>query len=275
MCLALYKPKDKILPKDYAAAAFEANDDGAGFAYVKNEKTYISKGYMDFDSFWSAFEKVQDYEAIVHFRFATTGAVETENTHPFKVSGGFALIHNGIINIEAIKGKTDTETYAQLVLSPLIDKYGKEILKSPSFRFMIESGIAGSKLVLLSKDTHYIFNENRGVWDNGIWYSNSTYKPVPKSLGFPEDEMLLFPERNSPENALLRLSTNEEIKLRLEEIYNELDEADDVTASTLYAEEKALQSELEYREYAYEYYGDYEVMDSEEKRQYEKYAGSF
>ena len=178
MCLAIYKPKGKTLPKEYAESGFAFNKDGAGFAYVKSGKLFIEKGLMTFQDFWNAFEKVQEYEAIIHFRMATHGAIEQANTHPFRVAE-FALIHNGILDIKADEGKTDTETFASYVLEPLIKRYGREILDDPSFDFLLSSAIEGSKFVLLSPNAHYIINEAAGLWEDGIWYSNKSYQYTP------------------------------------------------------------------------------------------------
>ena len=55
MCIIAIKPKNIDLPnKEYLENCFINNDDGAGFMYTKNNKVYIYKGYMDFDSFYKS-----------------------------------------------------------------------------------------------------------------------------------------------------------------------------------------------------------------------------
>jgi glutamine amidotransferase len=54
------------------------------------------------------------------------------------------------------------------------------VLDKAKSRRKLERWMQGSKMVIMStrsdlrKDT-YILNEDAGVWDNGIWYSNATY----------------------------------------------------------------------------------------------------
>lgn len=101
MCLAIYKPEKVRLIRADLKRAFDANSDGAGFAYYDNsqQRVIIEKGFFSFNEFWRAFQEVQrdNLKAIVHFRFATHGSVDTDNCHPYELNDG-ALIHNGIID---------------------------------------------------------------------------------------------------------------------------------------------------------------------------------
>ena len=199
---------------------------------MKSGKLFIEKGLMTFQDFWNAFEKVQGYEAIIHFRMATHGAVELANTHPFKVAE-FALIHNGILDIKADEGKTDTETFASYVLEPLIKRFGSKILADPSFDFLLCSAIEGSKFVLLSPSAHYIINEDAGLWEEGIWYSNKSYQytPVVPQLDLYYDE-----------------TDNEELELRIDELYAQLnDDITDAEAEAIYNELELLETEQNIR----------------------------
>jgi hypothetical protein len=101
MCLAIYKPEKVKLYRADLRRAFEANPDGAGFAYYDNSqrRVIVEKGFFQFNEFWRAFQEVQrdNLKAIVHFRWATHGAVNNDNCHPYDLDDG-ALIHNGMIS---------------------------------------------------------------------------------------------------------------------------------------------------------------------------------
>ena len=181
MCLAIYKPKGVRIKKKYLRNGFDHNEDGAGFAVVRQGKVAVYKGYFTFDDFWSAYEEFGNETALIHFRWSTHGKINEDNTHPFEMCGGrFALIHNGILNIDTSSDKTksDTRHYVDLILTPLFERMPFD---HPSVKFLVESAIGdNNKLVVLRGDgAHCIYNEHKGEWHKGAWYSNSAYKYAP------------------------------------------------------------------------------------------------
>lgn len=177
MCLAIYKPKGVQIKKKFLRNGFDANEDGAGFAYVENGSVHICKGFFTFDNFWAEYKKHSAKQALIHFRWATHGAATFANCHPFSMCDGkFALIHNGILDIECTdKSFSDTWHFSELVMSPLLDYTP---LDSPALQFVIESTIGdGNKLCVLRGDGAFkIFNESAGHWKHGAWFSNEGYK---------------------------------------------------------------------------------------------------
>jgi hypothetical protein len=60
----------------------------------------------------------------------------------------------------------------------MVSKWGNLALFEPAIKHLIEERIGYSKLIFLDRHgKHEIFNEDKGLWDEGIWYSNSSYKP--------------------------------------------------------------------------------------------------
>lgn len=185
MCLAIYKPKGASVPRKHLEAGFKSNKDGAGFAVAKNGELIVRKGFFTFTELWQAWQPFQFDAAIIHFRWATHGEVGEANCHPFSLNGGkYALIHNGIIDIESEGGMSDTGTFAHLVLEPLLDRLSPD---EPSLVFLVESFLgAGNKVVILdAAGLATIYNESAGLWLNGVWYSNNSFEPKPAfvSLG--------------------------------------------------------------------------------------------
>jgi predicted glutamine amidotransferase len=181
MCIAICKPEGIIIPEEYLTESFEYNPDGAGFMYAEGNELYIEKGFMDYQSFRDAWEPHQDKVAALHFRIRTHGATDQENTHPFQVGNNLGFIHNGIIGQVSTKddpSKSDTYHFNQKFLQQFYKRDSRFIYKD-HFKDLIKSYIGMSKLVFLNNKGHYtIVNEQQGSWDNGVWYSNNSYKPV-------------------------------------------------------------------------------------------------
>ena len=102
MCVIVRKPKGIKVPVETLRQCWQSNKDGAGFMYAEDGKLVFCKGLMSFKSFLRAYQKIQpkNKEVLIHFRFATHGAVANAQTHPFIVQGNIGVMHNGIINFE-------------------------------------------------------------------------------------------------------------------------------------------------------------------------------
>jgi hypothetical protein len=180
VCVAIYKPKGIQITKRYLKNSFDGNKDGAGFAIAKNGELQCFKGFFTFGEFWKAYKGYQSCAAVIHFRFATHGAKDNNNCHPFLVANNnIAVIHNGILDIKTEGTKSDTATFCELVLEPLF-KQGVSPT-CPAFKYLVETSIGDSnKLVLLLRTGRaIIFNEKLGVWKNGAWFSNEGFKSAP------------------------------------------------------------------------------------------------
>ena len=177
MCIAILKTKDKILDKDTLETCSKNNPDGCGFAYRNNEGKIIIKKFMNFESFWKEYSKVQEHHTmLIHFRIATHGKVELANCHPFKLNNHMALIHNGIIS--GYGSKTENLSDTRDFIEKVIGNISYKMWKNPSFIKLVGSSIGYSKFVILdNNENYYIVNEEKGIWDDGVWYSNSSYKP--------------------------------------------------------------------------------------------------
>lgn len=179
MCIAIMSKEGVTIPKEHLEQSFRINDDGAGFMYAENDTLHVKKGFMDFNSFYEAYKPHEDKPIAVHFRITTHGDTDEANTHPFQVGNNLAFIHNGIINAVDRPDKTKSDTYwfNQKILVPVYKRDSRFIFKE-HFKELVREYIGWSKLVFLNnKGHHTIINEDKGVWDEGVWYSNSSYKP--------------------------------------------------------------------------------------------------
>ena len=63
-------------------------------------------------------------------------------------------------------------------IDKVIGNISYKMWKNPSFIKLVEATIDYSKLVILdNKGRYYIVNEKKGNWVDGVWYSNTSYKP--------------------------------------------------------------------------------------------------
>jgi hypothetical protein len=177
MCIMLYKSINKKIDQDIYRNCFENNDDGAGFAYIKNNELYIAKGFFTFNEFWDNYAPLEEYASIVHFRVGSSGWSAGENCHPWRVSKDLVFGHNGVISIDRKNQSwSDTGNFCETILKPLTKSY-PEWWKQNEFKWMMEIALGSTnKMVLLDKMGHHqIFNEKQGEWDDEVWYSNKSY----------------------------------------------------------------------------------------------------
>jgi len=178
MCIAIYKPEEKIIPYNTLKECYDSNPDGAGFMYAQNKKLHIEKGFFSYDSFYQAYQKHETKQAVIHFRIKTHGKIDTTNCHPFAINNAIGFVHNGIINGFGDTNHSDTIGFNNAILQPLVHKWGNLALFQDPIINLIEGRIGFSKLVFLDRHgNHKIMNEGKGVWDDGVWYSNNSYKP--------------------------------------------------------------------------------------------------
>lgn len=177
MCIAIVAPAGNVVDAPTLVTCFNSNPDGAGFAYIKDGKVELSKGFFKIGEMVPAYHKIaekygQDNPMLIHFRIATEGKVNKANCHPFRIKGG-ALIHNGMLwsTKQGLDAEfSDTRSFAQRLHNEL--RY--DVVKASINE--LASAIEWNKLAMLYDNGEYI---RVGKWyeDNGIWYSNEGYLP--------------------------------------------------------------------------------------------------
>lgn len=185
MCLLIAMRPGMTPKEDDLMTAVVNNPDGCGWAIIHGDKIKLSremKGSKAVVKFLADREQYPDGWALFHARIATHGTVGLDNCHPFKVGGDSRVLfaHNGILNISLSEGdlRSDSKAFAEDLLPRLpitnLDDW---------FHFaMLEAWLGYDKAVILTvhpdlKQTCYILNEKYGFWREGVWYSNTSYKP--------------------------------------------------------------------------------------------------
>jgi predicted glutamine amidotransferase len=206
MCIIVYKPSGIKLPnKEVLKTCFDNNKDGAGFMYAHKGQVHIKKGFMDFSSFEENLTKTLKYvdevktPMVLHFRITTQGGVNQPCTHPFPLSKDMSdlrqlqcttnigIAHNGIISLTSESGyyygydsyKSKKIDYSDTM--KFITDYLSLIIKTPKYykdadTLELIERLVDSKLAILDLNGHCELIGNF-VKDNGIYYSNESYKP--------------------------------------------------------------------------------------------------
>lgn len=184
MCLLIVQRRGaETLPDQHLVDGWDNNDDGGGYAFIANGKLVIRRAYFTLDNFvYSYLSDHEKYGAtspfIVHLRTATHGGVSAQNTHPFPLAGGRAVMaHNGILSAfdSPVKGESDTAFFVRTVLA----HRDPSQLTGQKFREFLE-GLVGkhNKLALMDASGNVsIMNEKEGHWLGATWYSNYGYEP--------------------------------------------------------------------------------------------------
>jgi hypothetical protein len=188
MCLLTFLPAG-VLPD--TAALFNGaylNDDGHGFAIVADERLVVRRG-MDaevmIDAFDAARRQYPHGPALFHSRFATHGARSADNCHPFPLGGDdrTLLAHNGILPSIVQPAEGDPRSDTRIAAEDFLPTFGSLRIRRDRLRLQ-RWMTPDNKMVILTVDRRfrqraYILNEDAGIWDDQIWYSNAGYRPAP------------------------------------------------------------------------------------------------
>lgn len=184
MCILVVKNSGvrKMTDKEIRTCG-RTNPDGFGISYFDRViHTYHSMDIEDVIE-WNK-HITTDMPVIYHFRIATHGSVKLSNCHPFTDrQKTWTFAHNGILSIQNLPDKTDSETFFLSVL-PLLnvgiepgshkfDRVVNEVLGCSKFAFMNNKGEIFTygqfiKDDLLFSNTSYIDWEDRisTRWDS-------------------------------------------------------------------------------------------------------------
>lgn len=202
MCIIAIKPIGKdLMDKEIIQTMCTNNPHGNGFSYADNGKVIIKKGYMDFESFYTALNEIpniKDKNVVLHMRITTHGSTSKGNCHPFPLSNkisylkathiktDIAIIHNGIISSVEADTKndlSDTMTYIKNVLYPRY-RANNSFMDSEEVRKEIKKEI-NSKMVIMKSNGEYCIIGDF-ITEGGYIYSNYSY--IPYSYNFNDSD---------------------------------------------------------------------------------------
>lgn len=173
MCvLVIIKKGSKIGDKELWNC-IKNNPHGVGVGYYVNKQQVICKmGESSLNNMFN-FAKKQLEEAykkatsdiMFHARIATGSIHNEANCHPFKLNDECMLGHNGILKLlPSFKKISDTRLLCLLLKKGFLTK--NELYDIVGYY---------NKVAFLYPQKTVILNEEQGIWENKIWYSNLSY----------------------------------------------------------------------------------------------------
>ncbi|WP_416566140.1 class II glutamine amidotransferase [Nocardia testacea] len=188
MCLLTYFPAG-ITPNPMLLRLGAAvHPHGHGFAVIaeSEHRIIVGRGMRAdkvIDRFLTIRELYPTGPALFHSRYATRGVHGVDNCHPFRLGGDArtVLAHNGTLPKRVWPRTFDRRSDTRIAAEDYLPAMPFGSIDTHRGARGLESWLGSSKLVLLTIDpsyehSAYIFGEQAGVWEYGIWYSNTTYK---------------------------------------------------------------------------------------------------
>lgn len=190
MCLIVSRPAEAIFPIEQLEVAHFSNPHGVGFMWPGRSRLQTEKiaSPENFNQVGDLYESVLKRSAgkplAIHFRWATHGLKDMENTHPYKVldkkkSGmDLYMMHNGIIPRVGTYDSdfSDTWHYVHDHLLGVLTDY-PDIIWAEWFQDEIGKAIgANNKLLFMDNEGKQAFiNYKQGhlAQDTGCWLSNA------------------------------------------------------------------------------------------------------
>lgn len=174
MCLAIAARQGVRIPDAHIEAGVRSQRSGSGYAFVRDGKVIIKKGYFTADKliedYSRDFKDYPDSAWLMHMRTSTRGKVDTDNCHPFRGKYG-AFVHNGHVSGLGDREISDTRELAQLMFNAPERALPRIITN------VLEKESGWSLFAFLTNSNQLLFaNEHQGHWNEGVWYSNSCYK---------------------------------------------------------------------------------------------------
>ena len=186
MCLIIVKPKGVSISQENLTKYWNSNPHFSGISFIDKNKLVIFKAFEDVHELTYSLETLKNYEVVIHFRFATSGKINEENTHPFKVHD-WALHHNGVI--PGLGNNEFSDTY---IFSERLNR----LPKGSIVPYLNEvSRICGRFALHTLKGVITI-----GKWkeDEGILYSNDSFVRLNKTNTIRSNSMyVLMPPTSS------------------------------------------------------------------------------
>ena len=186
MCIIALTTIGNVVSKEKLINMTKRNSHGFGISWINDGKVMTFKS-MDDKKFIEKAIEIQaefynDSEILIHCRFATSGKTNIANCHPFNIDKDTVFAHNGVFDNDISDvthtSKSDTRIFNERFLKNLKPSF----LKTKHMRNIISELIGDhNKLAFLTVNkklpkNSYIINKDKGIVDDGVWYSNSGYK---------------------------------------------------------------------------------------------------
>lgn len=156
MCLIIIKDGTENPKKEIIQNAADDNPDGLGILWLDTWE--VEK--CDSEDYKKLIGTSRDY--IAHFRYATVGKVNKENTHPYPIDEDSVLFQNGTNKNLGNKKRSDTDHLAN-ILRHIPEKLWADVLGITTSRYVTAN---------LKEKNYTVHNIHKWIKDDaGNWYS--------------------------------------------------------------------------------------------------------
>jgi len=198
MCMLTFLEPGASPDVDALHNGAERNPDGHGFAIVSGNTLLVERG-MNPDQMITMFAAMREQHpygpALFHSRYGTHGTLDVANCHPFRLGpdGRTVLAHNGILSTDVHPVGNDIRSDTRIAAEDFLptEPFGSFGTRRNRDRLAAWLG-PHNKIVILTVNPRYrrhsyLINEEAGLWEDGIWYSNYDY------LAYEEDDHATYP----------------------------------------------------------------------------------
>lgn len=190
MCLIAYSSRGEAIPRDVLDFARQTNPDGIGIMSADGVRKFFGRKYYKHAR--RHLRQIAGNPFAIHFRWSTHGADCLELCHPFNVPNSDVFVmHNGVLSQVAKFIESDMESDTSVFVERIMGKV--PLPSSPQYADYIdrlEKFIGyGNKLLLFHAELNHfsLVNEDAGVWQEGIWYSNEYSLPWDRRHSWASD----------------------------------------------------------------------------------------
>lgn len=189
MCIIAAYLDGKRPTRERVERMMTVNADGVGIGWNTGKTVAFKKGFTKADAVLDFIDRLTTAKDIVfHARIATSGGISASKCHPYPITKDNetldkityygktpVIFHNGVFSIDIENGLNDSQTFVKYCIQPIYKKDPRGFVNG-DYDGIIKFATRGNRLAILTPDGVRLF----GDWvedDNGVMYSNTTYKP--------------------------------------------------------------------------------------------------
>lgn len=174
MCVILHKEKNVKIDLNTLEDIIDANPDGLGYSFWDSKNnTWNTIKILEpkTKDLKKAISNMENTEAVIHARIATSGGVTIANVHPF-IGKKYTLFHNGVVSsLNGVLSKYSDTRLLHKLIEQFSVKEACEILTNVAHN-------SNSKFVLIDNKTNTIyrfgkFQDYKGLHCSNLYFTAS------------------------------------------------------------------------------------------------------
>lgn len=180
MCVIIHQPKDnRQVTLEEFQSAWQSNPHGFWLMYFSNDKVCVEKSMKMMES-WDIYNNLAselewETDFVLHFRWATHGSKNLDNTHPFPCGNGKYLVHNWVLGYES-QVPSETDYSDTRLFASTLEKFPWEWLDSEVMCDFVQSVCTWDKVLVMDNTwkVYYFGDKWEMSPDWKLWASNDS-----------------------------------------------------------------------------------------------------